>query len=178
MTLPPMPKLDIRQALRVLPVRLACEGLCPGGQVGAAYVRRPDGHRSVLTRGPDVSPLLEVARAAGIPAPAYELVHPPYLVQELLPGDVPAGNVLVDAGGAITGVIDWDGVRRGDAALDLVTLRSDLAHRSHELHVDLPETAALRCWAHMSLRQVDWVIRHFSASEVTHWPEIAERLGP
>nr|WTA00125.1 hypothetical protein OH820_34790 [Streptomyces sp. NBC_00857] len=29
-------------------VRLVVEGPCPGGQVGAAYVRRPDGHRSVL----------------------------------------------------------------------------------------------------------------------------------
>lgn len=27
------------------------EGHCPGGQVGAAYVRWPDGHRSVLTPG-------------------------------------------------------------------------------------------------------------------------------
>jgi hypothetical protein len=262
-TLPPVPKLDVQQALRDLPVPLAYEGPCPGGQVGAAYVRWPDGRRSVLTRGPDVGPLLEVARAAGVPVPAYELVHPPLLVQELLPGRVPekataelveqmieinrrcrgvlAGrsdlpplrlflledgpgfclhgslrsydgrtrrlldqieevgrafpgdvldgddlvhtdfhpeNVLVDADGVITGVIDWDGATRGDAGFDLFTLRFDLAHRAPGLHVDVPERVALRCWAHMSLRLVDWAIRHFSASEVTRWLEVAGRLRP
>lgn len=50
-TLPPVPKLDVRRSLRDLPVPLAYDGPCPGGQVGAAYVRWPDGRRSVLTRG-------------------------------------------------------------------------------------------------------------------------------
>ncbi|NUR84134.1 MAG: aminoglycoside phosphotransferase, partial [Nonomuraea sp.] len=36
-----------------------------------------------------MSALLSVARAGGIPAPAYELVHPPVVVQELLPGAAP-----------------------------------------------------------------------------------------
>ncbi|MEV5327502.1 phosphotransferase [Nonomuraea fastidiosa] len=97
---------------------------------------------------------------------------------DLVHTDFHAGNVLVDADGAITGVIDWDGARRGDAAFDLFTLRFDLAHRAPWLHVDVPETVALRCWAHMSLRLVDWAIRHFSASEVTYWLEVAERLRP
>jgi hypothetical protein len=34
-------------------VRLVVEGPCPGGEVGAAYVRWPDGHRSVLKWRPD-----------------------------------------------------------------------------------------------------------------------------
>jgi hypothetical protein len=76
MTPPPVPKLDIHQALSGLSVPLIYEGPCPGGQVGAAYVRWPDGHRSVLTRGPNVSHLLSLARAVGIPTPEYELVHP------------------------------------------------------------------------------------------------------
>ncbi|MFG1948392.1 aminoglycoside phosphotransferase family protein [Nonomuraea sp. NPDC048826] len=84
MTLPPVPRLDVASALRELD--LTYDGPCPGGQVGAAYVRWPDGRRSVLTRGPDVSDLLDVARAAGIPAPRYEAVHPPLVIQELLPG--------------------------------------------------------------------------------------------
>ncbi|MBT2226322.1 hypothetical protein [Nonomuraea sp. NEAU-A123] len=50
-----MPRLDIDGVLRRLDVSLTYEGPCPGGQVGAAYVRWPDGHRSVLTRGPDVA---------------------------------------------------------------------------------------------------------------------------
>ncbi len=32
-----------------LGVGLQVEGLCPGGQVGAAYVRWPDGHLGVLS---------------------------------------------------------------------------------------------------------------------------------
>ena len=259
---PPVPRLDVHQYLRDLPVPLAYEGPCPGGQVGAAYVRWPDGHRSVLTRGPDVSRLLSVARGAGIPAPMYELVQPPIVVQELLPGsiahmptaatiqsmieinrrcrgvlagrsDLPAlplylredgpgfclhgslrtydnrtrslldqveeigrafpdtlegddlvhtdfhpENVLVDATGTVTGVIDWDGVTRGDADFDLFTLHFDLAHRSPALRVHVPDTVALVCWAHMSLRMVDWAIRHFAASDVAVWLDIADKLRP
>jgi Phosphotransferase enzyme family len=272
--LPPVPKLDVHRWLEELPVSLSYEGPCPGGQVGAAYVRWPDGHRSVLTHGPDVRELVAAARAAGIPAPRYELVHPPVVVQELLPGtiarvpavrtiegmvevnrrcrgllagrsDLPAlrlylrsdgpgfclhgslraydsrtrrlldqveeigrafpdflegddlvhtdfhpENVLVDAAGKITGVIDWDGAARGDSVFDLFTLRFDLAHRAPgsrvaapggvigELLGDVPDAVALVCWAHMSLRMVDWAIRHFTASEVTAWLDIAAGLAP
>ncbi|MEO3871135.1 phosphotransferase [Nonomuraea sp. B12E4] len=269
-----MPRLDVYQVLRELPVPLEYEGPCPGGQVGAAYVRWPDGHRSVLTRGPDVSELLASARAAGVPAPRYELVHPPVVVQELLPGTTPhmptaatvrsmievnrrcrgvlAGrpdlpglrlhlradgpgfclhgppraydsrtrrlldqveevgrafpdtlegedlvhtdfhpeNVLTDAAGTVTGVIDWDGATRGDAGFDLFTLRFDLAHRAPHLaplltpgpdsgsQASVPASVALVSWAHMSLRMADWAIRHFTASDVTTWLDIADRLRP
>ncbi|WP_328815954.1 phosphotransferase family protein [Nonomuraea cypriaca] len=262
MSLSPVPRLDVHQYLDELPVPLTYEGPCPGGQVGAAYVRWPDGHRSVLTGGPDVSELLSVARAAGIPVPAYELVHPPVIVQELLPGvtareptaatvqsmieinrrcrgllagrtDLPGmrlhlredgpgfclhgslraydsrtrrllaeveeigrafpdtlegddlvhtdfhpENVLVDAAGRVTGVIDWDGATRGDADFDLFTLRFDLARRAPGLHVDVPDRVALLYWAHMSLRMVDWAIRHFPASDVTLWLDVAKTLRP
>lgn len=80
-------------------VRLTVEGPCPGGQVGAAYVRWPDGHRSVLKWRPHTEvasvtagPLavVETLRSAGYPAPATELVaqvdHAVVMVQELLPG--------------------------------------------------------------------------------------------
>lgn len=266
MPFPRVPRLDIDGVLRRLDVPLTYEGPCPGGQVGAAYVRWPDGHRSVLTHGPDVGALLEVARAAGVPAPRYELVRPPIVVQELLPGSSPnqpsprtiesmldvnrrcrgllAGrtdlpgmalflrgdgpgfclheplrtydsrtrrlldqveevgaalpeqldgddlvhtdfhpeNVLVDESGAVTGVIDWDGATRGDADFDLVTLRFDLTHRAPELARLLDglvsEKVAPACWAHMSLRMVDWAIRHFTAAEVTIWLDVAELLRP
>ncbi|MFF2008390.1 phosphotransferase [Streptomyces sp. NPDC058195] len=80
-------------------VRLVVEGLCPGGQVGAAYVRWPDGHRSVLKWRPGgrldelrAGPLAvcEVLRGRGYPCPSTELVlqvdGAVVLVQQLLPG--------------------------------------------------------------------------------------------
>jgi hypothetical protein len=79
--------------------RLTLEGPCPGGEVGAAYVRWPDGHRAVLTWRPDIElaevqrgPLavVEALRAVGYPAPATELAAQigasVVTVQELLPG--------------------------------------------------------------------------------------------
>jgi hypothetical protein len=79
-------------------VRLQIEGRPRGGQVGAVYVRWPDGHRSVLTHVPataltrarETARNVEFARSAGVPAPRYELVaelgEQVAIVQELLPG--------------------------------------------------------------------------------------------
>jgi aminoglycoside phosphotransferase (APT) family kinase protein len=80
-------------------VDLRIEGACPGGQVGAAYVRWPDGHRAVLTWRPGTGlaamrdgPLAVAAalRGAGYPAPAVELAVQVgggvAVVWELLPG--------------------------------------------------------------------------------------------
>jgi hypothetical protein len=249
-------------------VQLIHEGPCPGGEVGAAYVRWPDGRRSVLTEGRSrTGPLLDLARAAGVPTARYELsAHidgARVVVQQRLPGAPPAvvdatlvhamiglnlrmtglltsypaapavdlflttdgpgfclheplrghsrragrlldwihevgesapavdgndlvhldyhtGNVLV-TGGRISGVIDWDGAGRGDRRLDLVTLRFDLAWRAPHLTGLLDERLTalepdrLRAyWAHMSLRQVDWSIRHHDADTVDRWLSIAE----
>jgi hypothetical protein len=41
---------------------------------------------------------------------------------DVVHGDLHHGNLLVDAGGALTGVIDWDGWSPGDCRADLVTL--------------------------------------------------------
>ncbi len=94
--------------------------------------------------------------------------------------DYHPGNTLVDAG-KVTGVIDWDGAARGDRRLDLITLRFDLAGRAPHLPGPLDERLsrldpALRraYWAHMSLRQVDWSIRHHDAATVDRWLSIAE----
>lgn len=80
-------------------IALQIEGPCPGGQVGAAYVIWPDGHRAVLTWRPAIrladlraGPLavIGVLRSAGYPAPAAELAvqvgGAVALVWELLPG--------------------------------------------------------------------------------------------
>ncbi|MDT0445230.1 aminoglycoside phosphotransferase family protein [Streptomyces johnsoniae] len=114
-------------------VRLTVEGPCPGGQVGTAYVRLPDGHRAVLkwrpgTRLADLRAgpvaVTDVLRAAGYPAPATELsaqVGPDVvLVQELLPGAPPG--------------------RLGHAALDRALALNDLQAGRLAGHPEVPET--------------------------------------
>ncbi|MGW1304231.1 phosphotransferase [Streptomyces sp. NPDC002514] len=261
-------------------VRLTLDGPCPGGQVGAAYVRWPDEHRSVLkwrphsqAEGMRAGPLAvaEALRLAGYPAPATELVaqigHAVVMVQELLPGtkidhldhrgldqalelnqmqadqladrpDIPTvalhlrqdgsgyclhgplrqhdrrsaalerwiaavgsdcppesagqdavhadfqpGNMLT-TDGSVTGVVDWDGAARGDRRFDLVTLRFGIhaeetdpgvTQRLDAVLDSLPEDVLRPAWAHMSLRMVDWAIRHFTPAEVEHWLDLAEQ---
>lgn len=97
--------------------------------------------------------------------------------------DFQPANILA-RDGLITGVIDWDGAARGDCRFDLVTLRFGL----HVMQCDVdvigkldkvldffPPEVLLPAWAHMSLRMVDWAIRHFTASEVEHWLDLAVR---
>ena len=96
-------RLDAEQVAAAVRARagvpLVVEGPCPGGQVGAAYVRWPDGRRGVLTWRPGVTlgqvsagPLAVPAllRAAGYPAPATQLAvqvgDGVAVVQERLPG--------------------------------------------------------------------------------------------
>jgi Ser/Thr protein kinase RdoA (MazF antagonist) len=278
-------RLDAAAAVRQLAdatgVRLEVEGPCPGGQVGAAYVRWPGGRRSVLTLAPPCAAaaarrtdaLLAVGRAHGVPAPRYEMVQElpgaTVIVQEVLPGtpltalgrrtvesmievnrrcrgiladrDDPAPslylredgpgfclhqplaaygrrtarllaqieeagaavpvhlagtdlvhsdfhpeNVLVDGAGTVTGVVDWDGAGRSNGYFDLYTLRFDLALRAPELgrwlagqlRGAVPDEVALACWANLSLRLVDWCIRHYTAPYVSTWLDVAEVLRP
>src|SRR6201992_2566814 len=99
-------------------VHLVVEGPCPGGQVGAAYVRWPDGRRGVLTWRPGVTldqvsdgPLAVPAllRAAGYPAPATQLAvqlsDGVAMVQERLPGTAVrhVDTALLDQALALTG---------------------------------------------------------------------------
>ncbi|TDW86814.1 phosphotransferase family enzyme [Kribbella pratensis] len=274
----PVAKLDAQQLLREVNqasgAGLEFVGPAGGGEVGAAFVRWPDGRDGVLTRGfgslaelRRTAEVLEAARRGGLPVPQYQLLADlpdgVGVVQERLPGrppetvdrallesmialtdhftglapDLPVpsmyllesgpgfclheslqryddrtrrlldrihevgrdepsdmtgddlvhldfhtGNVLTEAG-QITGIVDWDGIGRGDRLFALVTLRFDA-------HVRLPDAdltwydellentlnpAVLRLyWAHMSLRQVDWSIRHHTPSATTHWLDLAE----
>src|SRR5690242_11236490 len=71
-------RLDAPQVIariaEITGVRLVLEGPCPGGEVGAAYVRWPDGRRSVLTEGRSRSGrLVDRARQAGVPTARHEL---------------------------------------------------------------------------------------------------------
>ena len=265
-------RLDAPQVIariaEITGVRLILEGPAPGGEVGAAYVRWPDGRRSVLTEGRSRSgPLVDRARRAGVPTARHELAAhvdgSRVIVQQRLPGappetvdlsvvrqmlalndrlaglfaDDPApkpaplhltsdgpgfclhgplahysprsaallervhavgatgsvmigddlvhmdfhpGNVLVD-GGRVTGLIDWDGATRGDRHFDLVTLRFVLTGRDQALLAPIDRRLAALAprrrdayWAHMSLRMVDWSIRHHDATAVDHWLTVAE----
>jgi aminoglycoside phosphotransferase (APT) family kinase protein len=92
-------------------------------------------------------------------------------------------NLLAD-GDLITGVVDWDGAGRGDRRLDLVTLRfgihaitadAEAAQRLDRIIDQIPSHVLAPAWAHMSLRMTDWAIRHFSASDVDHWLNLAEQ---
>jgi hypothetical protein len=269
---PRSPRLDaprvVDRIADITGVRLLIEGPCPGGEIGAAYVRWPDGRRSVLTEGRTrTGPLVDRARAAGVPTARHELAaHVDgvrVIVQQRLPGRPPAevtaglveqmiavtdrlaglladdpaprpaplhlrsdgpgfclhaplasydhrtarllgwihdvgaagssmagddlvhldfhpGNVLVSQG-RLSGVVDWDGATRGDRHLDLSTLRFSLAGRAPHLTGPVDERLAdisahrrRAYWAHLSLRQVDWSIRHHDAATVAHWLDVAE----
>ncbi len=157
---------------------LTDEGSPPGGQIGACYIRWPDGHRSVLTYVPaehrawahQGAELAGIARTAGVPAPRYELVAEladvVAVVQELLPGTAPTT------------------VTRRTVEPMLMTLRFDLARRAPDLGrwvgAQLREFATppvwLGCWAHMSLRLVDWAIRELTADEVSAWLRVAAEV--
>jgi hypothetical protein len=249
-------------------VRLILEGPAPGGEVGAAYVRWPDGRRSVLTTARTRSAaLVDRARAAGVPTPRHELTARVdgvrVVVQQRLPGAPPShldavlvwqmlrineqlagvlagepdprpaelyltsdgpgfclhepltahgrraarllawvrevgadgthmvgddlthmdfhpGNMLFSEG-RLTGVVDWDGAQRGDRHFDLVTLLFYLRAQAPGLAGPVEERLGLisprrrrAYWAHMSLRQVDWSIRHHDAATVDRWLTVAE----
>lgn len=118
---PPVPRLDLRAALAAIRrdgVELELGGMAPGGEVGAAFVRWPDGREGVLTRAGDGSgeagealrltaAVLERARTHGVPTPRYDLILPMpgahLVVQERLP---------VDRGVAAAGALGGAGVAR------------------------------------------------------------------
>jgi aminoglycoside phosphotransferase (APT) family kinase protein len=272
----PVAKLDARQLLLEVNERsgagLTFVGRAAAGEVGAGFVRWPDGREGVLTRGfgslddlRRTARVLDAARSDGLPVPQYELLtevtdgvavvqqrlpgRPPEVIDRALleamialadrfaglgtdlpvpsmyllesgpgfclheslqrydgrtrrlldwvrevgraePGgmtgddlvhlDFHTGNVLVDEAGELTGIVDWDGIGRGDRRFGLVTLRFDAESRLpldwfDELLDNALDPAVLRLyWAHMSLRMVDWSIRHHTPSDTTRWLDFAE----
>jgi Phosphotransferase enzyme family len=144
--LAPVARLDAADLLTQLRAETGAEldliGPLPGGQVGAALVRWPDGREGVLTHWGDASEdswrsiersgeLLDLAQDRGIPAPRYELVtrlaDRIAVVQERLPGEPPtrADLALVEELVAIAG--RGAGLLRGRPdvpAVELYLLRS------------------------------------------------------
>ena len=130
-------------------------------------------HQPLAAHSPRTARLLDWVHDVGATTPAVtgaDLVHTDYQ----------PGNILVD-GGRVTGVIDFDGAGRGDRHFDLITLRFDLTGRAPHLagivdeHLGAADPVMLRgYWAHMSLRMVDWMIRHHGPSDVDTWLAVAE----
>jgi aminoglycoside phosphotransferase (APT) family kinase protein len=98
--------------------------------------------------------------------------------------DFHPGNVLVDTVGGLTGIVDWDGIGRGDRRFGLVTLRFGVTTQDGDAATaawlddildQRIEAEILRAyWAAMSLREVDWAIRHHTASDVDRALDLAE----
>lgn len=286
---PPVAQLDAVRLLADLDqqhgVRLELVAPAPGGAVGAAFIRWPDGRDGVLTTSGDGRPetgehlrraaeVLALARSKGIPVPRYDLiariddVH--IVVQQRLAGTPPGradaalvdrmitatepwaglladrtdispvslhltesgsgfcqheslahyddrtrrllgqireigrsgpdlllgedlvhldyhgGNILVDADGKITGIIDWDGAARGDRWLSLVVLSFYLSRNDDPavrerlrtlISESVPPDRLREYQAHLCLRQVDWMIRHHGPSEVDFWLGVADGLS-
>ena len=94
--------------------------------------------------------------------------------------DFHPGNLLQQEG-VVTGVVDWDGAGRGDRWLDLVTLRfgvhrqtgTDVTRRLDGILDQVPANVLNPLWAHLSLRMVDWAIRHHTEEDVLGWLDLA-----
>jgi aminoglycoside phosphotransferase (APT) family kinase protein len=122
--------------------------------------------------------LLARIRRIGATAPAIaagdDLVHL----------DFQSANVLVDDDGTLSGIVDWDGAARGDADLDLVVLLfglhatgaapATIVCLEERLRTRMPPGMLRAYWAHMSLRMVDWAIRHYGPGDVDIWLRLAE----
>ena len=131
-------------------------------------------HQPLQEHSPRTAALLEriheVGAESGTVMAGDDLVHM----------DFHPGNVLVD-GGRLSGLVDWDGATRGDRHLDLVTLQFWLAGTAPGLAAPIDQRLGAisprrrdAYWAHMSLRMVDWSIRHHDAATVERWLTVAE----
>ena len=110
---------------------------------------------------------------------------PPMMAgDDLVHVDYHPGNVLVHDG-VISGVVDWVGAARGDARFAIVVMRfagglSDqaIARIDRALEEELTEEELRPYWAALSLRLVDWSIRHFTDADTERWLDLAEsRVG-
>jgi Ser/Thr protein kinase RdoA (MazF antagonist) len=115
----------------------------------------------------------EVGRSGPTAASGVDLVHL----------DFQPANVLVEDD-RLTGVIDWDGAARGDGRFDLMVLYFGLHSEGGSvatigwlnelLRAELPTELFRAYWAGLSLRLVDWDIRHYAAADVEMWLSLAE----
>lgn len=117
--------LDVVATLARDGIVLELVGPAPGGEVGAAFVRWPDGREGVLTRAGDGSAasevalrqtaeVLDLARGRGVPAPRYDLIagvgETHAVVQERLPGAAPERVEPELVHEMLAAVRTWDGL--------------------------------------------------------------------
>ncbi|HVX44477.1 MAG TPA: phosphotransferase [Mycobacteriales bacterium] len=112
---------------------------------------------------------------------------------DLLHWDLVPGNILAIQTGDITGIVDWDGIGRGDRRFSLMKLRFNLEavracgypHVTNSAisrlddHLDvIPLDIDRPYWAHWSLSMLDWAIRHQSQGVVDIYLDLAgSRVG-
>ena len=119
-------------------------------------------HDSLRTHNDRTRQLLNWVEAVGkavAALPSRDVVHVDFHHRNLLRVD-----------GRLSAVIDWEGCAWGDRAFDLVTFSFGLSEANTEPGVEqriwnraqeIASNDSLRAYvAHMSLRRVDWTIRH------------------
>ncbi|MVA75052.1 phosphotransferase [Auraticoccus sp. F435] len=136
-------------------------------------------HETLLIHSRRTRRLLDQVREVGAVTPPAMAGH------DLVHLDYQPANVLVDGAGRVSGVVDWDGTARGDGDLDLVTLCFGLHTAAasptaadqleHLLRTGVEPDRLRAYWAHMSLRLVDWAIRHHGPEDVDRWLALAAR---
>lgn len=97
------------------------------------------------------------------------------VANDIIHYDYNPANILVDAG-EVTGVVDWEGVRAGDRAFDLVTLlfyTYDAPQARERIWARLdrlrPRSTIAVYLAHIILRQVEWSLRLHSPALGQHY---------
>lgn len=122
-------------------------------------------HDSLAQFSDGTRALLQRIRSAGRDPSAGRLPAP-----DLVHFDLHTVNVLSDHNRRVSGIIDWDGVRAGDRALDLAKLAFTSLWKTSDssLHEQIwnaflsssSHDARVIYMHHIALGQVDWVIRH------------------
>lgn len=110
--------------------------------------------------------------AADLP-PATDLVH----------WDLHAGNLLVDAAGRLTAVIDTDYACEGDARFDLITVSISALESGDPsapallefAGTGLDDAASAAYYGHILLRWIDWGLRRGRHAEVERWWALIDR---
>jgi len=128
--------------------------------------------RTVSSRSADLLERIEAIGAVADPEwfPSDGLVHL----------DLHTDNVLIAAGGTLTGVIDWDGACVGDHRFDMVAFAFDLDGHDQPVWEWVDELGfeptILRSYvAHLALKCTDWAIRHHP-HDVPRQLDRAERI--
>jgi aminoglycoside phosphotransferase (APT) family kinase protein len=137
-------------------------------------------HDTLRERGGEPSRLLSWIQSVGRSVrslPQGDLVH----------FDFHHRNILRSAEGALT-VVDCEGFRPGDRAFDLVTFCFGMSHAAAPLGTEDPlweratalaSVEALTAYmAHMTLRRLDWTLRHHGEHELARlWPIVRKYVA-